>query len=87
MADLSLTVPVNTNTQKSTYELSVSNTPLSGIESIVSSLAQYPYGCIEQSVSSTLPNAILLHFSDILHVDISKEIIEKNLKDGIERLR
>ena len=84
----SLKVPENTDIEKSKYELYISNNPLSGIEKIIYSLLKYPYGCIEQSVSSTLPNAILLNFIDLLEwVDISKAEAEKNLEAWIERIK
>ncbi len=85
--DMTLTLPENTNIEKSFYEFSVSNTPLAGIEDIVKSLAVYPYGCGEQLLSSTLPNAILLKFSTLLgDVGVSQAEIQKNLDYGLSEI-
>lgn len=85
--NLSLKLPDNTNVLASTYSLSLSNNPLSGIEKIVQSLAVYPYGCWEQLLSSTLPNAVLQRFSKIIKKsNISQETIDTNLEAGLEKL-
>lgn len=62
-ADLSLAIGENTDETKSSYTLTLSNNPLLGIEKIVKSLAVYPFGCGEQLLSSTFPNAVLKRFS------------------------
>jgi len=65
-ADLTLMLPENTNIAKSNYTIALSNNPLLGIEKIVKSLAVYPFGCGEQLLSSTMPNAVLQRFTSIL---------------------
>ncbi len=86
-ADLSLKLPENTNIAKSLYTLSLSNNPLQGIEKIVKSLAVYPYGCGEQLLSSTMPNALLQRFTHIFSdIHIEKSTIDKNLKHGLQEI-
>ena len=73
------------NPNESFVELSFSTTILAGVEKIISSLLQYPYGCIEQTISSTLPNAIVKKFQDMLDVGIDDATLQKNLDAGIKR--
>jgi len=83
-----LSLPKNIDISKSKYKLSISTTPLLWIEKILSSLAVYPYGCIEQTLSSTMPNAILKKFQDIFQdVWVSKEKINTNLTAGLKRIK
>jgi uncharacterized protein YfaS (alpha-2-macroglobulin family) len=85
---LTLRVPANTDIERSAIKVTLSNTLLSGIESIISSLAEYPHGCIEQSTSTTFPNAILLRFSRVFQSVVKDpSVIQKNLSAGIERIR
>ena len=46
----------------------------------------YPYGCIEQTISSTLPNAIAIRLSDSLKINIDRSQAEKNLQDGVSKI-
>src|SRR5690606_6939362 len=66
-------------------ELSMSTTILAGVEKVLVSLMQYPYGCIEQTISSTLPNAIVKKFKDLLEVDVDEVTLDRNLQAGIKR--
>jgi uncharacterized protein YfaS (alpha-2-macroglobulin family) len=66
-------------------EFSMSTTILAGVEKIVTSLLQYPYGCIEQTISSTLPNAVVKKFQDLLKIDIDQATLDNNLQAGIKR--
>lgn len=70
---------------ESFVELSFSTTILAGVEKIITSLLQYPYGCIEQTISSTLPNAIVKKFQDLLDVGIDDATLQKNLDAGVKR--
>jgi len=86
--DLLLNIPENTSVDKSKLLVSVSNNKLGWIEKIVSSLAQYPYWCIEQTTSSTLPNAILKKFDNLFNWIVEdKKIIDTNLKYWVERIK
>lgn len=73
------------NPNESFVELSFSTTILAGVEKIITSLLQYPYGCIEQTISSTLPNAIVKKFQDLLDVGIDDATLQKNLDAGVKR--
>ena len=55
----------NTDKNLSNVELVFSNYRLSWIEKNESSLYIYPYGCIEQTTSSTIPNVIIKQFSNL----------------------
>ncbi len=78
------------NPNLSTIEISVGTVPQLGLENVLSSLAQYPHGCLEQTTSSTLPNALLLSFSEILDIkdfdEEKKKQTQKNVESGIERI-
>ncbi|MDD2907509.1 MAG: alpha-2-macroglobulin family protein [Candidatus Gracilibacteria bacterium] len=76
----------NTSLENSKVELIFSNSRLSGIEKIVSSLAIYPYGCIEQTTSSTIPNVIIKQFSNLFKDIFDLENVDKNIKAGVDRI-
>lgn len=86
LLDLDIIIPENTDLEKSKVELIFSNNKLSGIEKIVKSLWVYPYWCIEQTISSTLPNVILKEFDDLFSWIIENDEIEKNINYWIERI-
>ena len=85
--NLNINIPNNTDLDKSKVEVIFSNNRFSGIEKIVSSLAKYPYWCLEQTISSTLPNAVILKFSNIFGDLIeNKKQAKNNLEAWIKRL-
>lgn len=46
----------------------------------------YPYGCIEQTISSTLPNGVALKLARELNIDIDVKQAEINLSDGVAKI-
>jgi len=79
-------LPENIDIDNSKVELIFSNNRLYGIEKTVKTLLVYPYGCIEQSVSSTYPNAVLNKINGLLGGIVKQEDIDKNLEAGIKRI-
>jgi len=78
----------NVDIENTKVEVIFSNNKLTWIEEIVWSLAKYPYGCIEQTISSTMPNAILLKFDKIFPWIIkNSEQAKTNLEAGIKRFK
>ena len=84
--NLKINIPENADLEKSTVKISFSNNVLEGIQDTLNSLLVYPYGCIEQTMSSTYPNAVLLSFSELFPWIISKEEAEKNLETWMDRI-
>lgn len=85
---ITIKVPKNTDFKKSKVKISVSNNRLIWIKNLVSTLVKYPYWCVEQTASSTLPNAIIKEFINYFP-NLSKlsEKSENNLKNWIDRLK
>lgn len=85
--DMTLSKTANTNPETSVYSLTLSNTPLAGIQKTYESLFVYPYGCVEQLLSSTLPNAILKRIVSLKEVvKVGTKDIDTNLKNGYARI-
>lgn len=83
---ISIPLPENTDVEKSKIEINISNNRVSGIEKIVSSLAVYPYWCVEQTTSTTMPNVILKNFNNLFSWVSDEKEIDKNIKDWIDRI-
>lgn len=81
-----ITMPDNIDLEKSTIEIRASNNKIAWVEKIVSSLAVYPYWCIEQTTSSTIPNVVLKNFNSIFSWIAKKEDIDKNINAWIDRI-
>lgn len=76
----------NVDINNSHIEIIFSNNRLFWIEKTVQSLLKYPYGCIEQSISSTYPNAVLKKFNNLLSWVVGDAEIDVNLSAGLERI-
>lgn len=86
-SSLKIDIPLNVDFDKSELSVKVSNNKLNWIEDIVSSLAEYPYWCVEQTVSATMPNIILWQFDDFFSWILSdKKEVNKNIKEWITRI-
>jgi len=70
----------------SSLQLQFSRSLLINPESVIHSLISYPYGCIEQTIGSTLPNALALKFSDILGISLDKKQAQENLTQGVQKI-
>ncbi|MFN8255160.1 MAG: MG2 domain-containing protein [Bacteroidales bacterium] len=67
-------------------KLIVSNSPMVQFANNLDYLVQYPYGCVEQTVSSVFPQ---LYFKDLAK-DLSKNVkldVENNIKSAIRKLQ
>lgn len=63
----------------------VSTVPPINLEKRLNYLIRYPYGCIEQTTSSVFPQVYL---PKLISLDSKKQAdVEKNIKDGINRLK
>ncbi len=85
--DFSLDWGDNVDPEKSVYQLSISNSPLIGIEKIVGSLAMYPFGCGEQLLSSTMPNAVLKRYQWIYeNINTDPEKVQNNIDEWLKKI-
>jgi len=79
-------IPENTDLEKSKVKISFSNNLLQWIDKLTKSLLVYPYWCIEQTMSSTYPNSVILNFSKLFPWIITEKEAIKNLEAWIKRV-
>lgn len=80
---ISIPLPVaasGTDMASSRVEISISTSYASQLAVAIKSLVQYPYGCIEQTIGSTLPNALALKFSETVGIDIDRNQAIQNVE-------
>ena len=65
--------------------ITLSNMPLLGIDQRLEYLIKYPYGCLEQTISSILPQLFIEQL--MTKKNYNSQNIVKNVNDGISRLR
>lgn len=75
----------NTNPD-SKVTISVSDSPLQNPEKTIESMLSYPYGCIEQTISSTMPNAVALRLAASLNIKIDLKKAQENLSIGVAKI-
>lgn len=66
---------------ESRVTISLSDSPLHNPERIIQSMIAYPYGCIEQTISSTLPNAVAIQLASNLNISINTVEAQKNINE------
>ncbi|MBX9809011.1 hypothetical protein K2X92_01310, partial [Candidatus Gracilibacteria bacterium] len=86
--DASITIPsMGSNTDPdSEVSISISDSPLQNPEKIIQSMISYPYGCIEQTISSTMPNAIAIQLAQNLGLNLDLKQAQENLTKGVEKI-
>lgn len=84
----SINIGENIDYNDSEIDIIFSNSKVWDIFSIANSLEKYPYWCIEQTSSSTLPNAILYSLSKKWNIpNYSEEKVVSNIKDWLDRIK
>ena len=88
-SSLELTIPPlakESDPSLSRISFHVAQTPLVNAQKTFASLIAYPYGCIEQTIASTLPNAIALKFANLLGTPLDTKKAQENLDAGLAKI-
>lgn len=83
-----ITIPANSNEQTKSLRLDLSPSLASTLVSALDYLTSYPYGCVEQTMSSFLPNITVTQAVQELKLNALKSAQELPIKvrKGLERL-
>lgn len=89
-ANFSYTLPVSTLSEidkvLSRVNVTVASSYASEWKTGLDSLVTYPYGCIEQTIASTLPNRIALSLTGVVSWDFDVEKARSNLANGLAKI-
>ena len=86
---LTLDLPrLSSDADRATSSIDVSIAPSYAIQmqDAIRSLITYPYGCIEQTISSTLPNGIALSLSDSIGTIIDRDQAKSYFEKGLAKI-
>lgn len=84
--NISQNIPVNTDFENTQVDLYLSNNKLSWIEKIVKTLSVYPYWCIEQTTSATIPNVVIKNYESLFSWIWQDLEIDKKIRSWIEKI-
>jgi len=79
-------IPNNTDIKKSMVKISFSNNLLQWIEKIINSLLIYSYSSVEEIISTTYSNALIIKSPKSFTWILSEKEARKNIKAGIKKI-